>query len=91
MDGSQQAVRLVAQGRSRARGTLPGWIEKASEFELQISEGSTVLEISAPTLREADPEEFSQDSLFPEINPDLTSFDYLTEGIRGRHRGRGTL
>lgn len=81
VDGSQQAVRLVAQGRSRARGALPRWIEKATEFELQICEGSTVVEISALTLREADPEEFSQDSLFPEIDPDLTSFDYLAEAF----------
>lgn len=81
VDGSQQAIRLVAQGRSRATGTPPQWIDKATEFQIEIMKGSTVLEVSAPSLREADPEAFSQDNLFPEIDADLTGFDYLTQAL----------
>lgn len=87
IDGSQQAVRLRTQGRSKARGTLPKWIDAATEFEVEISEGSTVLELQAPTLFEADPEEFSQRQLFPEVDPQLTSLDYLAEAAEAAMGG----
>jgi len=79
IDGSQQAVRLRTQGRSKASGTLPRWIDAATAFEVEIREGSTVLELQAPTLAEADPDAFSQGQLFPEIDPQRTSIDYLAE------------
>jgi len=81
VEGSQQAIRLVAQGRSRARGSLPRWIERATDFDVRVEAGSTVLVVESPTLREADPSEFDQESLFPEIDPDRTSFDYLAQAF----------
>ncbi len=81
IEGSQRALRVKTQGRSTARGILPSWISTSSEFEVQITEGSTLLQITAPTLIEADPSEFKQSNLFPEIDPHLTSFDYFTDSL----------
>lgn len=89
IDGSQRALRMRTQGRSTARGTLPRWISAASNMEVQILEGSTVLEIDAPTLLEADPEEFRQRDLFPEIDPELTGVDYLSQSLGAATGGRG--
>lgn len=87
IDGSQQAVRLRTQGRSKARGTLPKWIDSATEFQVEISEGSTVIEVEAPTLLEADPDGFSQKQLFPEVDPHLTTIDYLVEAVEAAMGG----
>ncbi|MCK4306165.1 MAG: hypothetical protein KAY24_18135 [Candidatus Eisenbacteria sp.] len=87
IDGSQRAVRLRTQGRSTAPGTKPGWIEAASEFSVRILEGSTVLEVEAPSLLEADPDEFSQENLFPEIDPTRTSIQYFTESLSAAIEG----
>ena len=67
IDGSQQAIRLRTQGRSTASGSLPRWIEAATPFRVTIREGSTVLDLEAPTILEAAPDEFSQ-----ELSPRLT-------------------
>jgi hypothetical protein len=77
IEGAQRALRLRTQGRSTATGPLPGLIARAADFSVEIREGSTVLEFEAPTLREADPEYFAQEDLFPDIAPELTSYDYL--------------
>lgn len=81
LDGSQRALRIRTQGRSTARGTLPRWIAAATQMDVRIVEGSTVLEIDAPTLLEADPEEFGQRDLFPEVDPQLTGLDYLSDSL----------
>jgi hypothetical protein len=81
IDGSQRALRMRTQGRSTARGSLPRWIAAASQMDVQILPGSTILEIDAPTLLEADPEEFQQNTFFPEVDADLTAIDYLAESL----------
>lgn len=87
IDGSQRAVRLRTQGRSLARGQLPRWIQASSEFTVQVLEGSTVLEVEALSLQEAGPKEFEQRELFPEINPELSSFDYFAESLTAAMAG----
>jgi len=77
IEGAQRALRLRTQGRSTAAGPLPGLIARAADFTVQIQEGSTVLELEAPPLLEADPEYFAQSDLFPDLEPDWTSYDYL--------------
>ncbi len=81
IDGGQKALRIRTEGRSTARGLTPKWIEAASEFSVEILEGSTVLEVEAPSLIEADPDEFAQQQLFPEIDPERTSVDYFAESL----------
>ena len=77
IDGAQMALRLRTQGRSTARGVLPRWIQLATKYDVEIKTGSTVLELTGPTLAEADPDAFGQRDLFPELDPDLTAIDYL--------------
>jgi hypothetical protein len=87
IEGSQRAVRIRTQGRSTARGLAPKWIEASSEFSVQILEGSTLLEIEAPSLMEADPDEFAQRDLFPDIDPERTSIDYFTDSLSAALEG----
>ncbi len=90
IEGSERAVRLRTQGRSAARGTKPRWIEAASDFSVRILEGSTLLEIDAPSLVEADPEAFAQASLFADIDPTNTSFHYFSESLAAASEGEST-
>lgn len=79
IEGAQRALRLRMQGRSTASGPVPRLVSSAADFVVSIRKGSTVLEIEAPTLREADPEYFAQEDLYPDVSPDLTSYDYLAQ------------
>lgn len=72
---------MRTQGRSSARGPTPQWIEAAADYTVELKPGSTVLELEVPTLFEAAPETFEQSELFPEIDPDRSSFDYLSESL----------
>lgn len=81
IDGSQRALKIRTQGRSTARGKAPQWILKASDFKVQVRSGSTVLDIDAPTLLEADPQDFGQTDSFPELDPNLTGLDYFIGSI----------
>jgi hypothetical protein len=81
IDGSQRALRIHTQGRSIARGALPDWIPTATEFNVQIREGSTVLQIESPSLFDAAPDQFRQTKLFPEIDPERPAIDYLIDSI----------
>ena len=86
IDGSQRALRIRTQGRSTARGALPDWIASATEFSVQIQEGSTVFEIESPSLLDAAPNEFRQDQLFPEIDPTRPAIDYLVDSLEAALR-----
>ena len=79
--GTQRALRLRTQGRSVAQGAQLKWIVAATEMDIQLREGSTVVAFEVPTLLEADPLEFRQSGLFPEIDPSLTGIDYLASSI----------
>lgn len=87
IEGSQRSLRVRTQGRSAARGALPGWIAAATEFSVEILEGSTVLQIELPSLFEAAPEDFRQTQLFPEVNPALPAIDYLIDSIEAALEG----
>lgn len=87
IEGSQRAVRVRTQGRSTARGSLPRWIAAATEFTVEIKEGSTILEVDSPSLEEADPEEFQQARLFPEVDPTRPAIDYLIESVAAASEG----
>jgi hypothetical protein len=79
--GTQQALRVRTEGRSTARGSLPGWIAQASEFRVEIVEGSTVLRLEAPSIWEAAPDHFRQAELFPELDLHTPAIDYLTDSL----------
>ena len=50
VDAVQQAVRLRAEGRSRAPGAVPAWLEKAAAFDVELRSGSTQLALTAAAL-----------------------------------------
>ena len=81
VDGVQESVRLRAEGRSRAAGAAPAWLEKAASFDLEIQQGSTQLLLSAPSLGEAAPEKFSQQELFRPLPPNQSCLDVFTEAL----------
>ena len=81
IEGSQRALRMRLEGRSTSRGTPPPWLEPAADFEVEVREGSTVLDLTIPTLAEAYPAEFGQRQLFTEVDPDDTAFDYFAEAL----------
>lgn len=87
IEGSRRALRVRTQGRSTARGSLPRWIAAATDFTVEIKEGSTVLEIDSPSLEEADPDEFRQADLFPEVDPKRSAVDYLIESVAAASDG----
>ena len=81
VDGVQESVRLRAEGRSRAAGAAPAWLEKAASFDLHIQKGSTQLVLSAPSLGEAAPEKFSQRELFRPLPPEQSCLDVFAEAL----------
>ncbi len=64
VDAVQQSVRVRAEGRSRAAGTTPAWLDRAATFTMEIQPGSTQLALDARTLGELVPDKFSQVDMF---------------------------
>jgi hypothetical protein len=81
VDAVQQSVRLRMEGRSRASGSAPAWLERAASFDLEIRQGSTQLVLQAPTLGEAAPERFAQPDLFDVISPDDSCLDLFARAL----------
>lgn len=82
IDGAQGALRLRLEGRSRSRGAAPKWLRDAARFEvLGFQEGSTVVALEAPSIREAQPGLFAQGHLFQEFDPDLSSLQLFEESL----------
>lgn len=82
LEGSQRAVRLAVEGRSTARGTVPGWLEDAASFDLTaIEDGSTRLAIAARPLRDTIPTHFAQLDIFGESDGELSGVEVFTRGL----------
>ncbi len=74
-ESTKGAIRLRLEGRSAAPGSDPSWLGRAADFEVVgLQAGSTVIEIEAPSLAEAVPEKFAQQSLFPSIDTTESAF-----------------
>jgi hypothetical protein len=75
-------VRLRVEGRSTARGTVPGWLANAADFDVVgLGDGSTILSIEAPRLVDAAPSLFQQQHLFHPFDASRTAIDLLQESI----------
>jgi hypothetical protein len=81
IEGSKRAVRMRTQGRSSARGKVPEWIEATADYSVELNPGSTVLDLRVPTLLEAAPDTFGQGEMFPEVDPERSSFHYFSESL----------
>jgi hypothetical protein len=65
---ARPCVRMAIEGASASAGAVPSWLERASDIRtLGFSErnGLSVLHLKAPTLGEAVPEVFNQQTLWP--------------------------
>lgn len=89
LDATRGALRLRVEGRSTARGSLPAWLGAAADFEVVgIESGSTLFVIEAPTLAEAVPALFRQQTLFEPIDADDSAFGVMEQTLRAAVGGR---
>ncbi len=90
LEGAQRSARLVAEGRSVARGTAPAWVTASADLRItKFAPGSLDMTIRAPRLAEVASEIFSQQQLFPAgTDPDATAFDLLLDAAEDAATGR---
>lgn len=82
-DSARGAVRLRLEGRSQAKGGFPpAWVNQAAAFDMVgFTEDVPGVTLRAPTLREALPGRFAQQSLFPEVDPSKTGLVLMIESL----------
>jgi hypothetical protein len=81
VDAVAQSVRMRVEGRSKAAGPAPTWLEKAAAFTVEIQAGSTQLVLEAPALAEIAPDRFAQQELFEPMDADASCLDVLAEAL----------
>lgn len=83
LKGSDRVLRLFVEGRSTKSGKTPDWLRKSLDFTITgIKAGSTVIELEAPVLKEAIPEQFIQRKSEAEpISPDDTALTLLSRSM----------
>src|SRR5262249_36890100 len=65
---ARPCVRMAIEGASASAGAPPAWLERASDIRTQgfsARNGQSILHVKAPTLGEAVPEVFEQQTLWP--------------------------
>jgi len=81
----RQSVRMAFEGRSRASGRRPRWLEAASDVRFVDHDGTddTVLYFEVPTLGEAAEDLYNQQELWP-TRPEQsdTGFDLLADVVQ---------
>jgi hypothetical protein len=89
VDATRGALRQRVEGRSSARGSIPGWLQRAASFDIVgIEAGSTLLVIEAPSLLEAAPALFGQQELFEPIDSGESAFGVMEQTLRTAVEGR---
>lgn len=90
VEGAQRCARLVAEGRSVARGTVPAWALAAADIHVsKFERGSLQLGLTVQRLVDAAPDAFSQASLFlPNADPDATALDLFLDATDDAAAGR---
>jgi hypothetical protein len=81
VDAVQQSVRLRVDGRSRVAGATPGWLERASAFDVEIRAGSTELVMESSAMSKLVPERFAQQDLFGLVGARESCLDVFSEAI----------
>lgn len=81
LEGAQRSARLVAEGRSVARGGVPAWVASAADMRVsKFERGSLELEVSAPRLLDVAPDIFAEPQLLPPgTDSDATAFDLFLD------------
>ncbi len=65
---ARPSVRMLLEGTSASVGALPSWLARASDIRtlgFSTKQGSSILHVKAPTLGEAVPQLFEQQSFWP--------------------------
>lgn len=90
LEGAQRSVRLVAEGRSGARGPAPAWLASAADIRVsKFAPGSLDLGLQAPRLIDVAPEIFAQQQLFPTGTlADASAFDLLLDAAQDAAQGK---
>ena len=90
VEGAQRSARLVAEGRSLARGVVPAWASAAADVRIsKFAAGSLDLGLRAPRLVDVAPDIFAQQQLFPQgTAPDATAFDLFLDAADDACSGR---
>lgn len=81
VDAVEESVRLRVEGRSRARGSKPRWLERASAFDVEIAKGSTAVLMKGPPLTEVSPEVFAQSELFEPLRGNPSCVDVFAAAL----------
>lgn len=72
LEGARLATRFAVEGESVRKGPRPAWLDLACSIDITgLTAGSTIIEMQAPTLQEADAARFgdsAQRSLFAELD-----------------------
>jgi hypothetical protein len=90
VEGAQRSARLVAEGRSVARGATPAWATAAADLRVsKFERGSLNLGVRANRLVDVAPDIFAQQQLFPAgTDPDATAFDLFLDAADDAAAGR---
>lgn len=90
VEGAQRCARLVAEGRSVARGTVPTWAVAAADIHVsKFERGSLQLGLTAKRLMDVAPDAFAQQSLFlPTTDSDTTALDLFLDAADDAAAGR---
>ncbi|HSM50325.1 MAG TPA: hypothetical protein VLA75_02885 [Thermoanaerobaculia bacterium] len=81
VEAVEESVRLRVEGRSKARGSKPGWLERAAGFDVELVEGSTSLLMHGKPLAETCPEVFAQSELFEPLQGNPTGVDVFAAAL----------
>jgi len=86
--GTRGALRLHFEGRSGGPGRAPGWVGKAAQFDLvRLSEGSTVLELSASELGDVIADRLAQEEMFEEVARDGSGLSLFRDSLEDAFAG----
>lgn len=90
VEGAQRSARLVAEGRSLARGTVPAWVNAAADVRIsKFATGSLALGLRAPRLVDVAPDIFAQQQVFPQgTSSDATALDLFLDAADDACSGR---
>jgi len=90
VEGAQRCARLVAEGRSVARGTAPAWAVAAADIHVSTFErGSLRLGLTCKSLVDAAPDAFAQQSMFlPPAESDSTALELFLDAADDAAAGR---
>jgi len=81
---AEKGLRLAIEGESTKTGPSPKWLEKATDFVFTgIETGSTVLDIEAPVLKDAIPDQIVQQNLWNKVpEPQDTAISFISRSVR---------